>query len=192
MPFQLKPRAWAERWVEQHGVAVGIHVRRGDYVSRKDNGGRPPPALYFEYCLHLLRQRHGPLRAVVVSDDPDWVQAQPAFAAEILHRGTPAEDMALLAACPHVIASIGTFGWWAMRFKTLPGESFYYADPWDLTVVPERREVFRAEDYFMPEWRGVDDAELAVFGPSRSVTASASAREESTSAPGNLKGTLPI
>jgi galactoside 2-L-fucosyltransferase 1/2 len=160
-----KPRAWAKRWVEEHGVSVGIHIRRGDYKDA-GTGGRLPPALYFEYCLHLLRQRHGPLRAVVVSDEPDWVQAQPVFAAAILHRGTAAEDMALLAACPHVIASIGTFGWWGMLLKTRPGESFYYADPWDFAVVPHHREAFRAEDHFLPEWRGVGDAELAAFGPS--------------------------
>ena len=170
VPFQLKPMAWAERWVEQHGVSVGIHVRRGDYAAQRQNGGRPPPALYFEYCLHLLRQRHGPLRAVVVSDDPDWVQAQPVFAAAILHRGTPAEDMALLAACSHVIASIGTFGWWAMRLKARPGECFYYADPWDYAVVPERRDAFRAADHFLPGWTGVGDAELAGFSPSVTVS----------------------
>jgi hypothetical protein len=90
------------------------------------------------------------------------VQAQPVFAAAILHLGTAAEDMALLAACPHVIASIGTFGWWGMRLKTRPGESFDYADQWDFTVDPHRREAFGAEDHFL---RGVGDAELAAFGP---------------------------
>ena len=73
--------------------------------------------------------------------------------------------MALLAACPHVIASIGTFGWWAMRLKRRPGECFYYADPWDYDAVPQHREAFRAADYFLPGWTGVGDAELAAFGP---------------------------
>jgi galactoside 2-L-fucosyltransferase 1/2 len=161
LPFQLKPREWAERWVEQHNVSVGIHVRRGDFASHRGTGGRLPPTRYFEYCLNLLRQRYGSLRVVVVSDDPGWVKAQPAFATAILHRGTAAEDMALLAACSHVISSIGTFGWWAMRLKTRPGENFYYSDPWDYSVVPERREAFQAADHFLPDWTGVGDAELA-------------------------------
>jgi galactoside 2-L-fucosyltransferase 1/2 len=162
-PFRLKPRAWAAAWVQRHGVSVGIHVRRGDYAARRANGGRPPPALYFAYCLRRLRRRHGPLRALVVSDDPDWVRDQPALAAALLHRGSPAEDMALLAACPHVIASLGTFGWWAMRLRAQPGDAFYYADPWDYDLVPERRAAFRPADHFVPAWTGVGDAELAAF-----------------------------
>jgi hypothetical protein len=31
--LQLKCRAWAERWVEEHGVSFGIHVCRGDYYT---------------------------------------------------------------------------------------------------------------------------------------------------------------
>ena len=171
VPFVLKTKAWAESWVEEHGVTVGIHVRRGDYVSRKDNGGRPPPPLYYEYCLHLVRQRHGPFKAVVVSDDPDWVRAQPVFAGATVHVGSPAEDMAILAACRHVVASIGTFGWWAMRLKGRPGECFYYSDPWDYDVVPDRRKTFKAADHFLPSWTGVGDAELAAFRASAAYAA---------------------
>jgi len=165
VPFQLKPRAWAKRWVEEHGVSIGIHVRRGDY-KEAGTGGRLPPALYFEYCLRQLRQRHGPLRVVVVSDDIEWVQAQPVFADAILHTGgSAAEEMAVLAACPHVISSVGALGWWAMRLKTRHGESFYYADPWDYEIVPHIEKRFRAEDYFLPEWTGVGDVELASLQP---------------------------
>ena len=171
VPFVLKPMAWAELWVKEHGVAVGIHVRRGDYVMNPYNGGRPPPALYFEYCLHVLRQRHGQLKAVVVSDDPEWVRAQPIFADAIVQHGSPAEDMAVLAACEHVVASIGTFGWWAMRLKATPGERLYYADPWNYTVVPDRQRSFTAADHFPPEWVGVGDAELESFRSSPAYVA---------------------
>jgi galactoside 2-L-fucosyltransferase 1/2 len=74
--------------------------------------------------------------------------------------------MALLAACPHIISSIGTFGWWAMRLKARPGECFYYADPWDHASTQQYRESFRPEDYFLPAWTGVGDAELAETKPS--------------------------
>jgi galactoside 2-L-fucosyltransferase 1/2 len=173
VPFQLRPRAWAEGWVHDHGVSVGIHVRRGDYASRRQNGGRPPPPVYFEYCLHLIRRRHGAFRAVVVSDDPDWVAAQPVFSGALIRRGgSPAEDMAVLAACRHVVASIGTFGWWGMRLKRGAGECFHYADPWDYDVVPDRRSAFKAEDHFLPAWTAVGDAELAAFQRQRNVSTS--------------------
>ncbi len=136
VPFQLKPKEWARRWVEEHGVSVGIHVRRGDYKD-VSTGGRLPPALYFEFCLQQLRQRHGPLRVVVVSDDIEWVQSQPVFADAIVHTGGSAAE-----------------------------ECFYYSDPWDYKIIPHVKERFRAEDYFLPEWTGVGDAELASFQPS--------------------------
>ena len=153
------------------GVTVGIHVRRGDYADNKNIGGRVAPAIYFEYCLQQLRQRHGPFKAVVVSDDPDWVRAQPVFAGATVHNGSPEEDMAILAACRHVVASIGTFGWWAMRLKSRPGECFYYSDPWDYDVVPAYRPLFTAADHFLPSWTGVGDAELAAFRASAAFSA---------------------
>ena len=52
-----------------------------------------------------------------------------------------------------------------MRLETRPGECFYYADPWDYKIAPYYKERFQAEDYFLPEWTGLGDAELASFKP---------------------------
>ena len=169
IPFRLKTEQWAARWVKAKGVTVGIHVRRGENARNQEVGGRVAPPIYFEYCLQLLKVRYGTFRTVVVSDDPDWVEAQPIFVGAIVRRGgSAAEDMAVLTACTHVVASIGTFGWWAMRLKSQPGDCFYYADPWNYTIVPQYRSQFTAADHFLPEWNGVGDAELVEF--QRSMT----------------------
>ena len=168
VPFELKAMAWAERWVLQRGVTVGIHVRRGagDHGETPAAGSRPAPLLYYEYCLHALRQRVGAFAMVVASDDPDWAAAQPAFAGAVVRRGgAPAEDMAVLAACRHVVSGAGADGWWAMRLAARPGARFYYAGPGARPADRHRRRPGAAVDRlgFPPSWTGVGDRELAAF-----------------------------
>ena len=165
VPFMLKTKTWAERWVQQNGINVGIHILRGvDDSMRAENGVKPAPLLYFEYCLHKLQGHIRSIKAVIITNDRAWVRRQPLFANMTLLDGKPQEDIAVLAACPHIVSSIGALGWWAMYFKSSDsGERFYYANPWDYDVVPEYRSKFSASDHFLPWWTGVGDKELELF-----------------------------
>lgn len=130
LPFQLQKQAWANEWVLQHNVVAGIHVRRTDML---ENLGNDPTVAYFREALALMRAAVGPIDAkniVVCTDDIEWVHENGAvFGGMIVRSSTAHEDMAVLAACQHLILSIGTFGWWAAYLRTSPGHTFYYAEP---------------------------------------------------------------
>ena len=59
--------------------------------------------------------------------------------------------MALLAACEHLIISVGTFGWWAafLRQPAVAGGSVqYYSARWETT----NTQSHIAAHHYPPEW----------------------------------------
>ena len=148
LPFELRTAAWGRAWVAARGLTVGIHVRRTDQLTAA-HGGRAPNISYFARALSLLLPRKA--EVVVCTDDPAWVKAQPLFDGMTLRAGAPAEeDLAILAACRHLIMSIGTFGWWAAYLRSFDGETFYYAEPF------VRRLDYR--EHFPSHWTPLTDA----------------------------------
>lgn len=103
-----------------HPDAVGVHVRRGDYlaaVNVEHFGGICTPA-YYEAALRQVYLQIPRPRIFLFSDDIDWCKQ--AFAG----RGfTPVEgnigadswkDMALFARCSHHVIANSSFSWWGM------------------------------------------------------------------------------
>lgn len=98
-----------------HVPRVGIHIRRGDYVSSKtaSNVFQTIPLDYYRSAINRF-----PIDAkfLVFGDDPSLVSA---FAKEIggidiSSLGmTLTEDFMLLALCDHYIIANSTFSWWA-------------------------------------------------------------------------------
>jgi galactoside 2-L-fucosyltransferase 1/2 len=170
IPFRLKAMDAAGEWVAARGLTAAIHVRRGDKVVGDDNNNVPPPLRYYRMAMaELQRQFPSPAaqRYVVVTDDPEWVRAQPFFIAHthalLSRREDPAFDMAVIARCRHKILSIGTFGWWG-AFFTDPGHNRTQAV---LYPTPQMRDAagFGNADYFPPHWTalahdGTAEAEL--------------------------------
>jgi galactoside 2-L-fucosyltransferase 1/2 len=90
---------------------VGIHIRRGDFV-----GMRPisTDKFVFDAMDYFIKKYHL-VKFIIVSDDKlhcrnvfgkrnDTFFTPDSF--------SPAEDMALLTSCDHLILTVGTFGWW--------------------------------------------------------------------------------
>ena len=131
IPFRLAKAEWAQHWVLSRNIQVGIHVRRGDMLQPGNTN--EATAQYFANAIQRLRiMTHWPdLHFVVCTEDPAWVQQQPLFAGMTVTRGTtPDEDLSILAACKHVIMSVGTFGWWANYLKLeREGYSLYLDKP---------------------------------------------------------------
>jgi hypothetical protein len=129
LPFELLKQQWADEWVRDHGIIAGIHVRRTDML---ENLGNDPTTAYFTKALSQMREAVGQIHAkniVVCTDDPEWVHANEIFNGMDVQVNTDYEDMALLAACKHLILSIGSFGWWSAYMRASPGLTFYYAEP---------------------------------------------------------------
>ena len=122
LPFSLAHSTWAQQWVSSRHIQVGIHVRRAGASIH-----------YFENAIQrlLLMTQKNDFKFVVCTDDLAWVQAQPLFAnMTVASDNSPGQDLAILAACQHVIMSVGTFGWWANYLKhDKEGYSIYFQLP---------------------------------------------------------------
>lgn len=115
---------YARRWlarIRSMGAVVGVHVRRGDYLKPKfaDTIYLLRPSWYAR-ASEILRERHGELSFVVVSDDPAWCRENLRLPGETLiasaeHPTDPLDDLAILAACRHHLVANSTFSWWGAR-----------------------------------------------------------------------------
>jgi hypothetical protein len=109
-------------------TVVGVHVRRGDYTSRRNSGSFAllEPEWYLK-ASQLLRDRHGLLAFLIVSDDPAWCARHlrcpgPTVVASSDHPSSPLEDLALLVDCDHHIVANSTFSWWGARLAPAGGD----------------------------------------------------------------------
>lgn len=93
---------------------VGVHVRRGD-LSKGDNpiyGGVTDG--YFFRAIELCIKKFAPKKYLFFSDEPDWVEQNICLHMkrpyEIMRGNKAWEDLWLLAQCPVIVASQGSFG----------------------------------------------------------------------------------
>jgi hypothetical protein len=154
-----------ERWVrcaDQLGeVAIGIHVRRGDFVEASSEadfimrGAIRTPIEWFVESLRKIRQIHGcAVPAVVVSDAPDGAIAAllDEEAVTRANTGSAIGDLLLLSKAKLLIASGGsTFSGWAaflgqMPTVAYPGQSLEW-----FGIVPMRGQ-------YIGEWRHQTEA----------------------------------
>lgn len=149
LPFELRLKKFGQEWVEKRNIKIGIHVRRTDQLTEA-HGGKDPGSGYYMKALAVLRRPD--LIAVVCTDDVDWVKAQPVFDGMFICNGTTEEDMAILAACEHMIMSIGTFGWWAAFLRSFEGETFYYATPFLRNL--------KYYEHFPAHWKSISDSDI--------------------------------
>ena len=100
---------------------VGIHVRRGD-LAKGDNpyyGGVSDG--YFLRAIEFCNKKFNPKKYLFFSDEPDWVKqnicphVQQPY--EIVRGNKAWEDLWLLAQCPAIVASQGSFGSYATKLN---------------------------------------------------------------------------
>ena len=100
--------------------SVGIHVRRGDYLSEKGKSvyNRCEDQYYINAVNRLQEVIRDPV-FFVFSDDIEWVKRNfifmPASTRFIIHNMSPSDciDNFLLRQCRHFIIANSTFSWWA-------------------------------------------------------------------------------
>lgn len=116
------------RWISD-GLAVSLHVRRGDYASNvKTNKYHGTcGAEYYNAAESYLHERIGPMRLFIFSDDPDWAEANLSFRSPVtvLRHNGPArdyEDLRLMTLCRHHIIANSTFSWWGAWLCRNPGK----------------------------------------------------------------------
>lgn len=110
---------------------VGIHIRRSDYILylwRKYTVRPAEDAFYFRAMAHF-EAKYANVLFVAVSDDPKWCiekfsRKSNVYVVNKSGQNSPAQDLALLAACNHSIFDYGTFGVWGAILAG--GETVYY------------------------------------------------------------------
>lgn len=107
--------------------SVGVHVRRGDYISNPDANrvhgvtGKD----FYQKAIDLLLQNQSGLKFFVFSDDLPWARAQKIWPKNVVfvedNQYHPSIGMNLLAECEHHILANSTFGWWGGWLKERDG-----------------------------------------------------------------------
>lgn len=122
LSIKAPPTEENARWLEDIGAtqSVGVHVRRGDYVtnaSASQTHGTCSPEYYLNGARRIIERTGISPTFFVFSDDPDWTQASIRLPGEtrfVRHNDDEHnyEDLRLLTACKHHIIANSSFSWW--------------------------------------------------------------------------------
>ncbi|XP_075046949.1 galactoside alpha-(1,2)-fucosyltransferase 2-like [Mixophyes fleayi] len=143
----------------KHVTFVGVHVRRGDYVTvmPKKWKGVIADKRYLKTAMDYFRNKYENPLFVVTSNGMDWCKENINNSLGDVHfagdgqEHSPARDFSLLAHCNHTIMTVGTFGYWA---GYLTGGETIYLTNFTLPDSPFLK-VFKYEAAFLPEWIGI-------------------------------------
>ena len=107
--------------------SLSLHVRRGDYTSKKNTGLFAACDLdYYRRAIRYVRDREPEVRLFVFSDDPDWVEQHlaPEFGQleTVRHNSGPrsARDMRLMSCADHHVIANSSFSWWGAWLNPSP------------------------------------------------------------------------
>lgn len=133
---------------------IGVHVRRGDYLteSNVNNGYVVAPAKYFDRAIKYFESKFKNIIFVVTTDEPEWTEDNIASDKSLVvfsnWKDLPSHDMCLLSKCNHTIMSVGTFGWWGGWLAG--GDVTYYKDfPRSHSSIDK---YFKKSDFYLPHW----------------------------------------
>ena len=103
----------------KNSKAVSLHVRRGDYISDKNNNSVHGTCSieYYKQAVELLSKTSANLELFIFSDDIDWCKNNLNFNVPVHYvnhnKGKQSfEDMRLMSACKHNIIANSSFSWW--------------------------------------------------------------------------------
>ena len=117
--------------------AIGIHVRRVDYVSDPATARVHAlcPAEYYERGIDLAASGLAHPHGFVFSDDPDWARAN--FSLPIpttfVNINPPEDahlDLYLMAACRNFVIANSSLSWWAAWLGSEPGKRVVAPKSW--------------------------------------------------------------
>lgn len=99
--------------------SLSVHVRRGDYASKKNQVVFATPGLDYYRCgIRYVRERVPNVRIFLFSDEPEWAKAQlvPEFGDMIVVRHNTGSrspnDMRLMSIASHHLIANSSFSWW--------------------------------------------------------------------------------
>jgi Glycosyl transferase family 11 len=127
--------------------SVGLHVRRGDFVTLNDAAQVHGVCSidYYRRAIDLVRKRCPECHFLVFSNDPQWARAElPLGASAVFVTGNeqqPEQDLALMSACKHHIIANSSFSWWAGWLGYSPDQIVIAPSPWYLSPKLDARDL---------------------------------------------------
>ena len=122
--------------------AIGVHVRRGDYVSVPETSQRHGLCGldYYQRAFQYLTDHVSNPAVFIFSDDPAWVRENLCFPCPttfVTHNVGNKNylDLQLMAACRHFIIANSTFSWWGAWLSAADGKIVVAPKRW--TVDPK-------------------------------------------------------
>lgn len=128
MPIEA-PSATDQAIIEliDHGNAVSLHVRRGDYVTLQSASAFHGLCSldYYRAAIQYVAERVENPTLFVFSDDPEWTRANlhSPFPTHYVDHNTPADafqDLRLMSRCRHHIIANSSFSWWGAWLADSP------------------------------------------------------------------------
>ena len=113
--FINEARAFLRLPTESGRVLIGVHIRRGDFVTEyfTELGFTAADGNYTQKAIDWYRKKSDRCLFVVVSDDIPWCKDNIKGDDVIYSNSTEGiVDLAILSLCHHSIITGGTFGWW--------------------------------------------------------------------------------
>ena len=118
MPWDAEDTAVRDRMQSQPSASV--HIRRGDYVTGKNQRVYASCSLdYYLAAIKHIKACVPHVKFYFFSDDPDWVRNHFGAISEGLevvdhnHGARSAHDMRLMALADHHVIANSSFSWWA-------------------------------------------------------------------------------
>ncbi|CAF1057892.1 unnamed protein product [Didymodactylos carnosus] len=113
----------------QNRILVGIHIRRGDFLSFRHStiGGVLASSIeYIQNGMNYFTEKYSNPLFIVVSDDKLWCEETLGLRNDVVitpYNFSAADDLAVLTLCDHNLITTGTYSWWAGFFAK--GEVIY-------------------------------------------------------------------
>lgn len=138
--------------ISQCEQPVSLHVRRGDYIIRKDYATKfgSLDINYYQQAINILKEKLGNFPIFVFTDDPNWVNNNLFY----IHKLTVVsgnnipdyEELHLMSQCSHNIIANSTFSWWAAWLNDNPEK---------IVIAPKKwmnNGNFKLEDIIPQNW----------------------------------------
>ena len=142
--------------IQESDQSCSIHVRRGDYLLKKNANHLVLPIQYYKRTLDFYKRNFRSIKFFVFSDDNEW--AQNLFSSDefvIVGSDTnrnPHEDIELMKMCSHNVIANSTFSWWAAWLNPNKVKSVSAPNTWFATV--EHNKVI-SEDLIPEQWHKI-------------------------------------
>ncbi len=112
----------------ENTLSVGVHIRRGDYLSPEvvNVYGGICTEEYYRSSMNYMRNNYKGCVFFIFSNDPEWVRENYSAEDVTVMEGNDEEhgyrDMYLMSKCKHNIIANSSFSWWGAWLNTNPGK----------------------------------------------------------------------